>query len=529
MFFSQYIVVNKGPLNKVWLAAHMQKKLTKNFVIEIDIVDNVKTLLDPSTPLALRLSGQLLLGLVNIYSRKARYLQEDCSSAMANIKVVFRPAAVIDLPEDAHGGASAITLMENYDDLDLEIEDITLEDIEKLKANVARASDITQESRLSQRRKSKGGESDSDIEQARNAESKEIDFDINIGGEGEELLNFDDLDPNEPNNLDASSMLDFDAADISTVHDQTLGGDEENIPPENEKEDDEMDMGLPPVVDENTAQAEEPTPKAKAAEKKKRVRKRARATLDAVVEMTSKQIKQQLKDTTNIKTKREIAESIVNPKRARTSSSQKTPFTIYLADSLAPALVNRIMGKIQESVSKKARVSKEIGEEKGGAAGDEEDHKEDLAGPEGKEDEFQFEFDVGMDQSLMNDTTMDGGIDTSLEMQNEALDNKHGDTTQHGDPTQESGIEESEVTKADRLIKMYHFLKNKMADRKEITFHEMCGPASRKAAAGIFHELLVLKTRTMIEVNQEEPYGDIEITKTKQFDKGLTPTPVEAN
>jgi cohesin complex subunit SCC1 len=39
-------------------------------------------------PMALRLSGQLLLGVVRIYSRKARYLLDDCSEALTKIKHV---------------------------------------------------------------------------------------------------------------------------------------------------------------------------------------------------------------------------------------------------------------------------------------------------------------------------------------------------------------------------------------------------------------------------------------------------------
>jgi len=38
--------------------------------------------------MALRLSGQLLLGVVRIYSRKARYLYEDCNEALMKIKMV---------------------------------------------------------------------------------------------------------------------------------------------------------------------------------------------------------------------------------------------------------------------------------------------------------------------------------------------------------------------------------------------------------------------------------------------------------
>ena len=42
--------------------------------------------------MALRLSGQLLLGVVRIYSRKAKYLLDDCNEALLKIKMVpFNP------------------------------------------------------------------------------------------------------------------------------------------------------------------------------------------------------------------------------------------------------------------------------------------------------------------------------------------------------------------------------------------------------------------------------------------------------
>ena len=41
-------------------------------------------------PLTLRMSGQLLLGVVRIYSRKTRYLLEDCNEALGKIKLVKR-------------------------------------------------------------------------------------------------------------------------------------------------------------------------------------------------------------------------------------------------------------------------------------------------------------------------------------------------------------------------------------------------------------------------------------------------------
>lgn len=38
MFYSQYILTKRGPLAKIWLAAHMQNKLTKAMVFSIDLV-----------------------------------------------------------------------------------------------------------------------------------------------------------------------------------------------------------------------------------------------------------------------------------------------------------------------------------------------------------------------------------------------------------------------------------------------------------------------------------------------------------
>ncbi|CAM9961010.1 unnamed protein product, partial [Sphacelaria rigidula] len=46
--------------------------------------DNI---INPTVPLALRVSGHLLLGLVRIYSRKVKYLMSDASEALVKIKM----------------------------------------------------------------------------------------------------------------------------------------------------------------------------------------------------------------------------------------------------------------------------------------------------------------------------------------------------------------------------------------------------------------------------------------------------------
>lgn len=47
---------------------------------------------EQAEPMALRLSGQLLLGVCRIYSRKAKYLLDDCNEALVTIRMVRLPS-----------------------------------------------------------------------------------------------------------------------------------------------------------------------------------------------------------------------------------------------------------------------------------------------------------------------------------------------------------------------------------------------------------------------------------------------------
>lgn len=75
-------------MGKIWLAAHWDKKLTKTQIFSTDITESVDKILSPTDPLALRVSGHLMLGIVRIYSRKVKYLMTDCTEAMWKIKMV---------------------------------------------------------------------------------------------------------------------------------------------------------------------------------------------------------------------------------------------------------------------------------------------------------------------------------------------------------------------------------------------------------------------------------------------------------
>lgn len=89
MFYSETLLQKTGPLAKVWLAANVERKLTKGDCVKHNITRDVRNIVnDEQAPLALRLTSQLLLGVVRIYSRKARYLLDDCNEALVKIKLV---------------------------------------------------------------------------------------------------------------------------------------------------------------------------------------------------------------------------------------------------------------------------------------------------------------------------------------------------------------------------------------------------------------------------------------------------------
>ncbi|XP_018460704.2 sister chromatid cohesion 1 protein 3-like [Raphanus sativus] len=129
MFYSQEYLARKGPLGTVWSAAHLQNRLKKSHYTATNIPETVDFIMYLETPLAPRLSGHLLLGVVRIYSKQVDYVVRDCTlftTWLAKSLVSTR----VDLPEDARQApVESVTLPQalNLDDFDLEDDDHTLE------------------------------------------------------------------------------------------------------------------------------------------------------------------------------------------------------------------------------------------------------------------------------------------------------------------------------------------------------------------------------------------------------------------
>ncbi|KAL4927401.1 kleisin alpha [Aspergillus undulatus] len=120
MFYSETLLSKTGPLARVWLSANLERKLSKSHILQSDIESSVSAIVDQGqAPMALRLSGQLLLGVVRIYSRKARYLLDDCNEALMKIKMAFRLTNNNDLTTSAVVAPGGITLPDVLTESDL--------------------------------------------------------------------------------------------------------------------------------------------------------------------------------------------------------------------------------------------------------------------------------------------------------------------------------------------------------------------------------------------------------------------------
>ncbi|XP_038022235.1 double-strand-break repair protein rad21-like protein 1 isoform X1 [Anas platyrhynchos] len=144
MFYMHLLVNKRGPLAKIWLAAHWEKKLTKAHIFECNLETTVENIISPKFTIALRTSGHLLLGVVRIYHRKAKYLLADCTEALTKMKTAFRPG-LVDLPEESFEAAyQSITLPEEFHDFDTPLPDLNAIDVaEHFTLNRSRAEDIT--------------------------------------------------------------------------------------------------------------------------------------------------------------------------------------------------------------------------------------------------------------------------------------------------------------------------------------------------------------------------------------------------
>jgi meiotic recombination protein REC8, fungi type len=90
MFYSSDILNKKHSMSVVWMAATLQKKLTKKQIQSVEITEACQYVQDPPEPLALRLSSNLMVGLSRVYSQQTGFLWTDVNQVVLSVKNAFR-------------------------------------------------------------------------------------------------------------------------------------------------------------------------------------------------------------------------------------------------------------------------------------------------------------------------------------------------------------------------------------------------------------------------------------------------------
>ncbi|XP_063153129.1 double-strand-break repair protein rad21-like protein 1 [Candoia aspera] len=144
MFYMQLLMNKRGPLSKIWLAAHWDKKVTKAHIFECNLEATVEKILSPKFKIALRTSGHLLLGVVRIYHRKTKYLLTDCTEALLKMQSTFQPG-LVDLPKgNSEANYDAITLPEEFYDFDTQLPEMNAINVaQHFTLNQSKTEDIT--------------------------------------------------------------------------------------------------------------------------------------------------------------------------------------------------------------------------------------------------------------------------------------------------------------------------------------------------------------------------------------------------
>lgn len=117
MFYSHQLLARKAPLGQIWMAATMHAKINRRKLDKLNIIQICEEILNPSVPMALRLSGILMGGVVIVYERKVKLLYEDVTRLLVEINEAWKVKAIPDptvLPKGKSTAKyEAVTLPDN--------------------------------------------------------------------------------------------------------------------------------------------------------------------------------------------------------------------------------------------------------------------------------------------------------------------------------------------------------------------------------------------------------------------------------
>lgn len=485
--------------------------------------------------MALRLSGQLLLGVVKIYSRKARYLLEDCNDALIKIKMAFRPGNV-DLSmasvRSAQAQASNLLLPDTLTEFDLLMPDpnfnLNLDfdmDAPPLStANLSRAQDITLDRSLEFGR---GNEMYLEEEEEADPLAGGVDLNLDTGEEGPSIefgrragsemrddigMSFQALD--NPADKDVLPDLEQDIeADISALPDfQPLDfpvpADDLGELPQTPRAGD-MNIEEPEIL---LDEQETPRPARQAARKRRIVE-------DHVTEIPKRTMEAGLRDTSAIRKKQRFLDS--DPIMLSLMSKSLTggfAKDIFAPAHLNPAIRNLLAPEFLHRMAMLRLKRKRTDAAPGADQRAKEARAEVLATndmdilplseidipeislPQIPEEDFDPPPLIMEDDNLRNDEAMDEHV-----TQDAYLDPPRSDVVE---PEQTQVEPQSQVTSIDTRQAIGQ-IRAGLEGEQDVTFAQLSSSTTKAAASELFFQVLLLATKDAITVQQTTAYGDI--------------------
>ena len=117
------------------------------------------------------------------------------------------------------------------------------------------------------------------------------------------------------------------------------------------------------------------------------------------------------------------------------------------------------------------------------------------------------------DDDMLAGDASEGGRGSPANRRNALEDSEDDEDDDAASQEGEAGKGGADSTKLlPRTKAMQTLLRRELKDKEEICFQDLAEGESRHGVAGCFFELLVLKTKGLIELNQDEAYGSIVVT-----------------
>ncbi|KAM3921535.1 double-strand-break repair protein rad21-like protein 1 [Leptodactylus fuscus] len=509
MFYTYLLLGKRGILSKIWIAAHWEKKLTKAHVFECNLESAIQSIMAPKAMIALRTSGHLLLGVVRIYHRKAKYLLADCNEALLNMKISFRPGA-LDLTENIQEASyNAITLPEEFPDFDIQLPDLNLIDVvDHFTLNQSRVEDITMNEEAD--RQLSLHHFGSDLDPFRHGSASDVSFEVSANSVLPEqssaplLADTRDLFANDLFGDEDAPMDFFDSDSFFNYFNVLAPGKDMShdimlSPPEQSSEshiDETQEATMDDVAVANTTLVSneeigfflEPVD-VSVIEKKKRSKRKRKLMVDDVKEIPSCRMQEQIMDTSDTTTTLDIA-----PPTQHGMEWKMYGGVQWLLSHPNQPIINSELLLLFTQIQK-VYIHTDIQEEQARPTDKTLEHEEiDLLQLEAKDVSSSITEDPSCITSDLNDCY------------------PSQESIQRGIPNND---EQQWHKRTQNLLTGLRKLK--LSGVSSFSLKNLCKNDKRKWVSRMFYSLLVLKKQSAVRMTQSTPYGDITVIPGPTF------------